>query len=249
MQYSDTTNNTGLLQDCEIRLFGGDFGAITGNTKRKQVFTNLLNRALDKITYILISSSNTWQWDDYNNTDFPEAETDLISGQGDYSLDVSHLTIREVQVKNEAGDWYKLKPIDERDLMISDNSISIEEYFETDGQPKYFDVVANSVILYPAPNYNWRNANEGSRGLLIKTERPHNYFDTSDTTLTPGFASIFHQAVSALACAEYATINSHENAKTLIALADRELENIADFQKSRQRNRANKLVAKYKSSR
>lgn len=240
MQFNDISNKTGLIQDCEIRLFGGDFGAISGNTKKLQVFTNLLNRALDKVTYELLSSSNTWQWDDYNRTDFPEALTNLVSGQGDYSLDVSHLVVREVQIKDESGQWYKLSPIDETTFDITDNHISIEERFSEDGKPRYFDMVANSIILYPAPDY----AQDDS--LKLKTQRGHEYFATSDTTKTPGFASIFHGIVSAVACAEWAVINDHANAKNLVTMSAEGLRSLSDFQKSRQKNRNNKIITKIK---
>lgn len=249
MQFNNTSSNNGLIQDCEIRVFGGDFGAISGNTKRLQVFTNLINQALDKVTYELLTSSNTWQWDNYNETDFPEADTDLISGQQDYSLDVSHLVVREVSVLDSAGQRIKLIPIDEANFDLVDSNTSIEQFFDSNGTPKYFDLIGNSIRLYPAPNYNMRFTQEGQRGLQIKTLRAHEYFTTADTTKTPGFASIFHPIVSALACAEYAVINTHENVTNLVALADKELKKLQKFQSSRQRNRNTRLIAKYRTSR
>lgn len=242
MQFNNTSSNNGLIQDCEIRIFGGDFGAISGNTKRLQVFTNLINNAIDKISYELLTSSNTWQWADYNQTDFPEGTTDLNNGQGDYTLDVSYLIVREVQVLNEASQWIKLQHIDESDFNMVDSNTSIEEYFSEDGTPKYYNMVANSIVLYPAPNYDMTD------GLKLKTLKAHDHFTTSDTTKTPGFASIFHPAVSALACAEWAVINNHDNVKNLIALADREMENIKKFNSTRNRNRNPRLIAKYKHS-
>ena len=240
MVFSDTTTKTGLIQDCEMRIFGGDFGAISGNTKRLQVFTNLINRALDKVTYELLSSSNTWQWDDYNRTDYPEAVTNLVSGQEDYPLDVSHLTVREVQVKDESGQWYKLQPIDETSLDVTNNTTSLEERFSENGQPRYFDMIGNSILLYPAPNYAQADS------LKLKTQRGHEYFVTTDTTKTPGFASIFHSVVSSLACADWAVINNHDNAKNLIELSDRAVSSLSDFQMSRQKNRNNRVIPKYK---
>ena len=243
MVFNDTTTKTGLIQDCEMRIFGGDFGAISSNTKRLQVFTNLINRALDKVTYELLSSSNTWQWDDYNRTDFPEAVTPLVSGQEDYPLDVTHLVVREVQVKDESGQWYKLQPIDETTLDLTTNSTALEQRFSEDGQPKYFDMVSNSIILYPAPNYSQADS------LKLKTQRGHEYFVTTDTTKTPGFASIFHGVVSTVACADWAIINNHDNAKNLVELSDRAIKTLSEFQLSRQKNRNNRVIPKYKRNR
>lgn len=235
MVYSNTTDNNGLIQDLEIKLFSADFGAISNNTARMQIFTNYLNRALDQITHVLLSNDNTWKWDDYNNTDFPEAKTNLISGQGDYTLAVTHLTIQEVTCFNSAGDEYKLEPIVDE---LSSSPLS--ERFETDGQPRYYKLEGNSILLYPAPDYNY------SEGLIIKTQRPHTYFTTSDTTKTPGFASHFHHLVSLIAARDYSVDFQAENVEKYEGKTELEMKNLADHIAKRHSGRINKVIPKYK---
>ena len=220
MQFNDTTNKSGLIQDCEIRLFSADFGHISDNTNRMFVFTNLLNRALDKITFDIIENDTTWQWDDYNRTDFPEATTDLIAGQRDYMLANTSLTILEVQVKDEQGNWKLLRQVDETQLNPKNSTQPLEERFSQDGTPERYNLEGNSVLLYPSPSYNQ------SASLKIKTQRPHTYFTTADTTKEPGFMPNFHSLVSMWACADYAVINAMDVAGSFVELVERERRNL-----------------------
>jgi hypothetical protein len=222
MVFNNTTDKSGLIQDCEIRLFGADFGHISDNANRMFVFTNLINRALDKITHEIISNDTTWQWDDYNRTDFPEATTDLVSGQRDYPLDKGSLTILEVQVKDREGNWKILKQIDEININTNQSTNPLEERYKVNGDPVYYNPESNSILLYPSPDY----AQDDS--IKIKTQRPHTYFTTADTTKEPGFMPHFHPVVSMVACADYAVINSMEVAQSFVALAEREMRNLRE---------------------
>jgi len=220
MVFNDTTSKSGLIQDCEIRLFSADFGHISDNANRMFVFTNLINRALDKLTHELITNDTTWQWDDYNNTDFPEATTDLVSGQADYALEKTALTIQEVQVKDSVGNWKILRQVDEININPNVTQEPLEERFETDGIPEFYNLEGNSIILYPATNY------ASTDGLKIKTQRPHGYYTVSDTTKEPGFMPHFHHIVSLMACADYAVMNAMDVANNFVSLVDRELKNL-----------------------
>lgn len=242
MVFSDTTDNTGLIQDCELRLFDGDYGAISSNTKRLQTFTNLINRALDKITALILKNDNTWQWEDYNKTDYPIGTTDIVSGQADYPLDVQYLTVREVQIKDEAGNRKRLIPWDERDLDLTDNTVAMEERYKEEGTPIYFNMEGNSIFLIPTPNYSFDD------GLIVKTQRPHGYYVTTDTTKQPGIPSIYHYLVSYQACVDYAILEVHENAGSLYADLEKEKKSFGGFIAKRQLNRNNRLIPKYRSS-
>ena len=111
--YSETSTNSGLLQDCEFTLFGDNgFGEITNNTNRLQAFTNLLNRALDKVTNLIMSCDGRWQYDSTNYTDLPIGRTDLIDQQQDYGLSATHLKVLRVEVLDADGKWQKLEPFD-----------------------------------------------------------------------------------------------------------------------------------------
>ena len=86
-----------------------------------------------------------------------------------------------------------LKPLDQKDV-----NIALNEFHETASTPIYYDKIANSLFLYPAPNYASTN------GLKVYFLREPDYFTSSDTTQEPGFPSTFHRILSLGAAYDYA---------------------------------------------
>ena len=85
MQFSDTTNKNGIIQNIESLCGLGD-GGITGNTTLFYKITAYVNNAYNKIAIAILQSDKRWKWDDFNNTDFPRGAATLVSGQRDYTL-------------------------------------------------------------------------------------------------------------------------------------------------------------------
>lgn len=194
MVFNDTTTKDGLIQKCEIKLFGDNgYGQISGNTNRLYQFTERLNRGMDRFNYLAMSADGRWQWDDTNNTDYNIATRNIISGRQDYAFALEHLEIEKVLVKDSGGAWHVIKSIDQNDT-------DAVEYLENSnsGIPQKYDKRANSLFLYPIPNYN------STGGLKIYFKRGPSYFVYTDTTKVPGFASIFHEYPVIHACAYYA---------------------------------------------
>ena len=156
--------------------------------------TRNMNRALDKVVALIFRSDQKWQWDDANNSDLPIATTSLVSGQSDYSMPVTHLKVLKVRIKDSAGNWISLNPVDSRDLRDSDRTAS-------SATPTKYDKVGSSIFLYPAPNY------ASSGGLEVQHQRGASYFTTSDTTKAPGFASVYHRLVSMYAALDFCSVN------------------------------------------
>lgn len=198
MVFSDTSTDAGIVQ--EARYFVG------ANTTSYPIndLTRNVNRWFDKAVSLIFKSSGRWQWDDTNQTTLPSATTDLTSGQQDYSLEVSHLRIERVEVKDESGNWSKLTPFDKRDL-----DGAVDEFKKTDGQPQFYDIVGKSLILYPAPNYSQADS------LKAHFQRRGSYFATDDTTKVAGFAEIFHRYLSLGAAYDYALKNNISNRNVL----------------------------------
>ena len=198
MVFNDETNDAGIVQ--EARYF---VGANSTSYPIKDITRNI-NRWFDKAVALIFKSSGRWQWDDSNQTTLPNATTDITSAQQDYTLDVSHLRIDRVEIKNEDGNWSKLIPFDKRDL-----DGAVEEFEKTDGLPRYYDVVGKSVILYPAPNFSQTDS------LKVYFQRRGSYFATDDTTKVAGFAEIFHRYLSLGAAYDYALKNNVQNRNVL----------------------------------
>lgn len=198
MVFSDTTNEQGLVQDT-LYLSGAN-----SNSYPIKDLTRNINRAFDKAVDIIFKASGRWQWDDYNQSDLPSATTPLVDSQQDYELDVAHLRVERVEIKGEDGNWLRLQPFDKRDVKTS-----IEEFYENDGIPRYYDVSGNSLFLYPAPNYSQAGS------LKVWFQRRGTYFTPTDTSKEAGFSSTFHRFLSLSAAYDFALKNNKSNRNQL----------------------------------
>lgn len=163
------------------------------------------NNAMERETAIIRNSEGRWQWDDSNDTDFPFATTSLVINQQDYSLDPTHYRIERVELKDEAGSWKKLIPIDQADIYNQ----SLTGFLSSIAIPSYYDKVGNSLFLYPIPSYSQ------AASLKVFYERGPSYFLSTDTTKTPGFNPLFHKIIPYWIAYDYAVINDLPITKTL----------------------------------
>lgn len=235
--FSDTTNKTGMIQKCERILFSSDYGRISGNTTLLAEFTDRINQALDDVAIKMFQADNTWHFDDSEHSDFPEATTDLVASQSDYALANTHMIIDRVEVKDEAGNWRKLKPIAEQDIPLA-----IGEFMDTPADPIYYNLKSNSVILYPAPDY----AQDDS--LKVYFQRPMEYFATSDTTKTAGIPSLFQILVPMYASLYYAQDNLLESTDLILGQILTKEKDLKLFMRGRQKDMPKRVVPHYKSS-
>ena len=208
MQVSDTSAaKSGLIQDCEHLVFADDYGAISSDENRLATFINGLNRALEKVTVKIREAEGRWQWHDTNYSTFAIATADLVTDQPDYSLDAtSHFRIERVEVKDTAGNWTKLMPIDQADLYDQ----SLTDFAATSGVPQYYDKVGNHLFLYPKASYSQEES------LKLFFEKGPSYFTTTDPTKIPGFNPLFHRLLSLHASFDYAGANSEANSQDLL---------------------------------
>src|SRR3990167_9165914 len=88
---------------------------LTGTSDSSYGFADVtlsVSRALERVVSLINRSDSRWQWDDSNYTDLPSATLTITSGQQQYSLATTHLSIDRIEVKDSSGSWRKLKPID-----------------------------------------------------------------------------------------------------------------------------------------
>ena len=201
MVYNDTVTKLGVLQECERKCNLGDAG-ITGDTEMLANFTAYCNEALRSVWHWIFDSYGGWQYDDSNQTDLPAATATITDSQNTYSLPSTALTIKSVSVKDENDNWYDLEPITED--IIQERS-SIEEFYETDGSPRYYDLVGNTMRLFPASDYTQLAS------LKVLFDRGSVAFASTDTTQTPGFASEYHGVIPTLASIAFLEVKFPES--------------------------------------
>ncbi len=161
-----------------------------------------INIAFNKIWGQIFTADGRWQLDDANATDFPIATTDLISGQNDYTLSTSFLQIKQIEIQLISGLWRPLKPIDERD--IADQGIAPSYYQTIQAIPIWYDLLGESIILYPTPNYSKTAAIKAwfDRGPIEFTSA-----DITAGTRLPGFNSVYHELIPLWVAYDYWMIN------------------------------------------
>ncbi len=208
MKYSDVANLSGIIQNIE-RLTDLGQGYISGDATRLKEMTSIINNVNHRVWHLIFMSTGNWQYDDGNNTDLPQATTDIVSGQAKYSLPETALTIQRVEAKDSSGLWALLTP-------ITTNIIgqAIDEFMKTDGSLLYYRLLNNTIELFPAPNYN------STGGLKIYFDRDSVDFSSSDTTKTPGFASPYHEILPIYASIEWLKVKQPQSPTLGLLLQD-----------------------------
>lgn len=219
MQFSDTTNKNGILQEIEFWTGLGD-GVVTGNATIKKQMTSRVNRALERRLPLLVTNRDQLRWDDTNHTDLPIVTGDLTSGQGDYQcltddnglavINITNVLILQTSTATEYIELARLTLDDPRALSaMSPNPSDV-------GVPSHFVEKDNTVFLYPQPNYS------KTAGVKLFIERSQSYFVDSDTTKSPGIPVQFHQLLPLDASKDWLLVNKSE-AKLLIASVTAEI--------------------------
>lgn len=189
MQFSDTSGGQGIVQDT---YFEASTNAIAYPIAD---LTRNANTALDTVVTLILGADSRWQFDSKNATDLPIGTTALILGQKDYTFDSEYLVIKSIECSDSQGNWTKLIPIDNYD-----EEVALSAFQTTNGVPKYYDKMGESILLYPSPNYSIAPTDGTPGGLRAYFQRKIDYFDVSDTTKEPGFAKHLHKYIS-LYCA------------------------------------------------
>ncbi len=190
--------------------------------------TSSANRAVERVVSLINRHNRKWQFDDTNQTDLPTALGPVTSGQKDYALATTHLTIDRIEIKDTAGNWTLLDPIDETEL-TRDRKMALMAYRNTPGIPVEYDLLGASVFLYPTPNYTQASS------LKLYFTRPPVAFLTTDTTVQPGFNPLFHDLISLWASYDYALASDKNNGANIFGEIQRKEQELIAFYGTRDR--------------
>ena len=158
------------------------------------------NEALRIIWQAIFDVYGGWIYDDSNQSDLPEATTDLESGQQFYSMPADSDALIGVEFKNQGGTWITLVPITIE--KIKQNGYAESEFYKTASTPMFYRPVASGFKLYPAANWS------AASSLRVFISRDMTSFLSTDTTKTPGFDAPFHYGLPIYMGLKYAQINS-----------------------------------------
>lgn len=197
MVFYDTSNKYNSLYHDSLFRLGIDRDDTT--TYPIADFTRSANNWYRRVNSWIWQSTGEWEYDDSNLTDLPIAVCDLVASQTDYTIPSTAQKIDRVEVKDDGSDWHKLIPMDKSELPDT----ALTEFEETAGLPVYYDVVGNSLFLYPAASSTETTL---ASGLKLYFSRDVDQFTTSDTTMSPGFVKNFHEIISIGSAIDFATL-------------------------------------------
>jgi len=189
MMLNDTSTKTGLVQYAERKIKQGD-AYISGNATRLLEWKARFNDAGREIWHLIFRVAGNWRYDDDNQTDLPSATQDLVSGTDKYLLPTTALTVNRLEIKDSGGLWRVLEQIPE-ELINS----GIDEYLKTDSTPIYYNLVGETIQLFPATNYN------STAGIKVFFDRSS--VDLSDNTDVPGYAAPYHKLTAIKGCIDW----------------------------------------------
>jgi len=234
MVFSNSTTLEGVIQEID-RICGS-----TDNTYSLKAKTARVNIALDRFFSIALEEDADWQFDDTNNTDFPIGVANLVSGQQDYSFASELLMVTKVLVKDSAGNWLELLPVDQ-DQKASRNIWTLPT--GNSGIPFRYDLFANSILLDPIPNYNSTN------GLKVVFARNGSKFVSTDTTKAPGIPSLFHPYLCQYASLPFLIEKKLPQKNDVAQQIQIGEESIKDFMANRNKTKRTKIIPNWRNPR
>ncbi len=206
MQLSVSSGKNGIIQRATFLAFGDSTDHTTAYPLNDMVTS--ANRWVHQIATWIWQASGTWEFDDKNQTDLPIATTTLVAGQQDYSLPTDALKILRVEVLDSNGDYQKLDQIDQTEIRTS-----LTEYEETDGMPHSYDIIGNSLFLYPAPAAASVTTAAGLKIVFAREAKEFSVpasYTTADTT-QPGFDEDWHEIVCLGIAYDWCSVNGPED--------------------------------------
>ncbi len=187
-------------------------------------FVRSANFALDALVRKILTVNGRWKFADSNDTVTGTYKTNLVSGQGDYTIADSMLTIVRLRILDAQGEWKTLDPLDRRDLTDDDLN-------ET-GEPTGYDKNGRSLVLVPTPDYS------ATLGIELTVQTGSNHFAVTDTTKTPGVESIFHRYISLFAARDYAQKYNKDRVSIIDVDMQRMEKDIEEFYATRDQDEA-----------
>lgn len=226
LQFSDTANKQGLIQDCEFNTGLGDSG-ISGNSSLLAHFTRLINEELHRCITMILRSEDEWRFDDASiTTTYPIATRAMVSNQQDYKFTTASWTliapeggsnvasqtltsaagisgplrIDRVDVTFDNTNWSRASPFDISETNWPVDTTSIGNNFTVN--TPFYSVFNGALWLWPIPNTTTMPSGNGT--IKIWFTRDATLFQTSDTTKYPPLDPLFHRMLSVAASYDYA---------------------------------------------
>ncbi len=176
--------------------------------------TDYLNQAYDYVVSFIQNEINDTLWDDPNWGNVAIGYVDLVANQQSYSLvsDTDSADITDIYAvfakQSISSDYTRVM----RTNIQKSPEIADEDTGRSD-RPYQYMYSGSNIIVYPKPSSNITN------GLKYYYSRAQKAFETADTTVEPGFESMYHNLLPYYA----ATIIGGIEGKTTVVASNQSL--------------------------
>lgn len=146
-----------------------------------------VNKYYHKIQTMILQSSDSWDYDDTNKTDYPILTANLVANQQDYTLPLATLKVKRLEAKYDGVNWTRVNAFDISGVTTGSDETSVDNAFTT--SDPHYDINSGSLFLYPEPDTSVTN------GLKLWIARQVDTFTSAQYTtgtLEPGFDDQFH---------------------------------------------------------
>jgi hypothetical protein len=193
MQFSDSTNKQGIIEEITFLLGIGTAGYLLADRTRN------INERFRQVWAKIFQSYGGWKYIDDNTSDastgVPYADQNVTASTALYPLPSGALTVNGVEIKlTTNGSWQRLYPMTHEEFLQRGG----DGAFTSTGAPTHYILQGDIIRLIQTPNFTLSSA------LRVFFDQGISTFAATDTTKTPGFASIFHRALSIGAALDYA---------------------------------------------
>jgi hypothetical protein len=148
-----------------------------------------LNRYYHLIVNEILQSMDDWDFQaDY-------ATTNLVASQQEYTVPTDLIKLKRVEVSYDGSNWYPCSPMDLNQRSGASDSTTINSDFSTSSPA--FDLMDNSLFLYPIPTAN------STGGLKMWYEKEAD--ELSGDTDEPNFQKAYHKLLSFGAAKDWLT--------------------------------------------
>src|SRR3990167_7749939 len=241
---------------------------LTGTTETSYTDTNLtlaVNRAIERVVSLINRNDQKQQYDDSNYTNLPTSTFTITSGQQQYTLASTYLTIDRIEIKDSGGSWKRISQIDQQNLKRGvasvgasgqlsgiqggDVALALGEttpstgrtgaYKASTGVPTEYDLIGLRLFFFPVPNYTQAAS---VRVYFTRTPLLFDYSDdkfsddTGSASSEPGFNSLFHDIVPLWASYDYGFAKGKQNTNQLFGEITRKEQELVNFYGLRNRD-------------
>lgn len=237
MVFSDTTNNTGILQQVRV------FARVDSTQWPTSNVVNSTNNWHDFVTGYAIGNDRRFQWDDTNHTKLPIGTTNLTANQQEYSFLSDEqgnpiITLTRIDILDSNGNYRQLKEIDEREI-----DGGLDAFLNVAGNPLYYDKIADNIVrLYPKPSTTVSN------GLKFYFQRAGSYFAATDTTKQPGVSPLLHRGYVIAGAYDAALTLGLQNLQPLSVELEKEKEKVIQYFGTRNNDVVRRMTGMYQNN-